>query len=420
MTRLLVPDMYGVMSVAWVIMYGLQMFSDLGLRQSIVQNARGHEPRFRGAAWAIQIIRGCLLWVIGLVGAAALHFGQSLQLMTPGTVYSNPLLPLVIAILAGTAFISGFESTKIAMADRDLILRRISLLEILSQVISVVFMIVWAWVDRSIWALVAGNVVYALVRTGFSHRWLPGLPDKWVWDRTVFQEILHFGKWIFFSSILGFAVSSGDRLLLGGLVSAMTLGYYSIGFLIVDSVSQVVNKLINSVSFPALSEIARRKSGDFKQAYYRFRMPVDLFTLFAAGMMFTAGQALIDLLYDHRYSAAGHIIQILSVSLIFSRYGVAEICCLALGKPRILTEQIAIRGIALYALVPPAFHYFGFDGALWIIALNRAFSIVPLFYFKFRHDLIDLKKELIVLPLLLIGGVAGEVFSRLVALISHS
>jgi O-antigen/teichoic acid export membrane protein len=177
--------------------------------------------------------------------------------------------------------------------------------------------------------------------------------------------------------------------------------------------------LISSVSFPALSEIARRESGELKQAYYRFRTPVDLFTLFAAGMMFTAGQAVIDLLYDHRYSAAGHIIQILSVSLIFSRYGVAEICCLALGKPRVLTGQIAVRGIALYTLVPPAFHYFGLDGALWVIALNRAFSIVPLFYFKLRHGLVDMKKELIVLPSLLVGGAAGEVFSRLVGLLSY-
>jgi O-antigen/teichoic acid export membrane protein len=419
MTRLLVPEMYGVMSVAWVIMYGLQMFSDLGLRQSIVQHARGHESRFRGTAWAIQIIRGCLLWFIGLVVAAALHFGQSLQLMAPGTVYSNPLLPLVIAILPCAAFISGFESTKIALADRDLTLGRITRLEIFSQVVSVAFMIAWAWVDRSIWALVAGNVVSAIVRSVFSHLWLPGLPDKWAWDREVFQEIFRFGRWIFFSSILGFAVASGDRLLLGGLVSSTALGLYSIGFLIVDSINQVVSKLISSVSFPALSEIARGKPSELKRAYYQFRIPIDLFTLFAAGMMFTGGEALISLLYDNRYSAAGHIVQILSVSLILSRYGVAEMCCLALGKPGFLTGQIAARGIGLYALVPPAFHYFGFNGALWIIALNRVFSIVPVFYFKLRHGLLDMKKELIVLPSLLVGGVAGEVFSRLVGLLSH-
>ncbi len=419
MTRLLVPEMYGVMTVAWVVMYGLQMFSDLGLRQSIVQNVRGHEPRFRGTAWAIQIIRGCLLWLFGLVVAAALHFGQSLQLMVPGTVYSNPQLPLVIAIMSGTAFISGFESTKISMADRDITLGPISRLEIFSQVISVAFMIAWAWVDRSIWALVAGGVAYSLVKTVTSHLMLPGSPDKCVWDDEAFREIIHFGKWVFLSSILGFAVNSGDRLLLGGLVSAKTLGFYSIGFLIVDSVSQVLNKLISSVSFPALSEIARVKPSEFKRAYYRFRIPVDLFTLFAAGMMFTGGEALISLLYDNRYSATGHIVQILSVSLIFIRYGVSEICCLALGKPGFLTGQIAARGIGLYALVPPAFYYFGFDGALWVIALHRAFSIVPVFYFKIRHGLVDVKKELIVLPALLVGGVAGEVFSRLVGLLLH-
>ncbi len=419
MTRLLVPEMFGLMSVTMIIMYGLQMFSDLGLRQSMVQNPRGHEPLFRGAAWALQIIRGCLLWFIGLVVAALLYFSQLPYPTTPETVYSNPLLPLVIAVMAGTAFISGFESTKIAMTDRELTIGRITRLDIFSQVVGVVVMIAWARVDRSIWALVAGSIVSTLVRTVSSHVMLPGMPDKWIWDRKVVQEIVHFGKWIFLSSILGFAVNSGDRLLLGGLVSAETLGFYAIGFLIVESVSLVVNKLINSVSFPALSEIARTRPGEFRRAYYRFRVPVDLFTLFAAGMMFTAGEAIIVLLYDDRYYAAGHIIQILSFSLIFSRYGMAEICCLALGKPGILTGQIAARGVALYALVPPAFHYFGFDGSLWVIALHRAFSMLPVFYFKHRHGLIDMKKELIVLPSYLVGVVAGEGFSHLVGLFSQ-
>ena len=38
MTRLLVPEMFGVMAIATIVMVGLAMFSDLGLRQSIVQS----------------------------------------------------------------------------------------------------------------------------------------------------------------------------------------------------------------------------------------------------------------------------------------------------------------------------------------------------------------------------------------------
>src|SRR5450631_2183138 len=43
LTRLLVPEMFGVMAMATVVMIGLAMFSDLGLAQSVVRSERGSE-----------------------------------------------------------------------------------------------------------------------------------------------------------------------------------------------------------------------------------------------------------------------------------------------------------------------------------------------------------------------------------------
>ena len=66
MTRLLVPEMFGVMTIAYVVMTGLAMFSDLGLRPSVVQSKRGSDPVFLNTAWATQILRGLLLGVLAL------------------------------------------------------------------------------------------------------------------------------------------------------------------------------------------------------------------------------------------------------------------------------------------------------------------------------------------------------------------
>ena len=71
MTRLLVPEMFGVMAIATIVMVGLAMFSDLGLRQSIVQSRRGDDPAFLNTAWALQILRGLVLWAIALAIASA-------------------------------------------------------------------------------------------------------------------------------------------------------------------------------------------------------------------------------------------------------------------------------------------------------------------------------------------------------------
>src|SRR5262245_13235865 len=72
MTRLLAPEMFGVMAIASTVIVGLSMFSDLGLRQNIVQSRRGHEPVYLNTVWAIQIIRGIAIFSISLLVCATL------------------------------------------------------------------------------------------------------------------------------------------------------------------------------------------------------------------------------------------------------------------------------------------------------------------------------------------------------------
>jgi O-antigen/teichoic acid export membrane protein len=63
MTRLLVPQMFGVMAIAQMVLMGLAMFSDVGLTQNIIQSRRGADPIFLNTAWSVQILRGLLLWL---------------------------------------------------------------------------------------------------------------------------------------------------------------------------------------------------------------------------------------------------------------------------------------------------------------------------------------------------------------------
>lgn len=68
LTRLLFPEAFGLMALMQTFMIGLQMFSDIGLRPSIIQNPRGEEPDFLNTAWTLQVARGVVLWL----GACAL------------------------------------------------------------------------------------------------------------------------------------------------------------------------------------------------------------------------------------------------------------------------------------------------------------------------------------------------------------
>ncbi|NTU70163.1 oligosaccharide flippase family protein [bacterium] len=54
MTRLLVPEMFGVMAVANTLIVGLQLCSYLGVQHNIIQSTRGDERIFLDTAWVIQ------------------------------------------------------------------------------------------------------------------------------------------------------------------------------------------------------------------------------------------------------------------------------------------------------------------------------------------------------------------------------
>jgi O-antigen/teichoic acid export membrane protein len=66
LTRLLIPSMFGVIAIAMLIMTGLAMFSDIGLKQNIIQSKRGSDTVFLNTAWVVQIMRGLLLWSLAL------------------------------------------------------------------------------------------------------------------------------------------------------------------------------------------------------------------------------------------------------------------------------------------------------------------------------------------------------------------
>ena len=404
MTRLLVPEMFGVMAIAMMVMYGLALFSDVGLRQSVVQSRRGQEAAFLNTAWAIQIARGFVIW-----GAAlALALGLVFLKMPAGSVYADPSLPGVIALLALSAIIGGFESTRLHEASRTLSLARVTQIELASQVCGLACMIAWALVDRSIWALIAGALCAAGLRTLLSHVWLPGAPNRWRWDRAAAREILALGKWIFAGSVLGFLVNSADRLILGALVSSTVLGVYAIAFLLFSAVEQVLVKIIGDVSFPALSEVARERPAALRSVYYRFHLAVGLPACFAAGLLVAAAEPLVAVLYDPRYAEAGWMLQTLAIALVTLPFRVATQCFVVLGEPAQMSAICAIRLVALCAAVPLGWHFFGLPGALWAIVLSYFSTLPTTLAFVVRHGLFDLRQEVALIPALLAGLGAGQ------------
>ena len=413
MTRLLVPEMFGVMAIATMVQVILALLSDLGINQNIVQSRRGDDPAFLDTAWVVQIARGIVLWLVALLLSVALHFANLGGMLPVKSVYASPVLPLVIAVSSLSAVILGFQSTKMALALRRFDQKRILQIQLLAQVAALAVMIPIGVATRSIWALVSGGLIASLTTTALSHMWMGGQPNRFRWEQKALRELFGFGKWVFVSSAVGVFAANGDRLLLGGFVEADVLGFYAIAVLIVGAIAGGLSRLFMTVSLPALSEVARNDPSKLREVYYKLRIPGDLLLLFLTGLLFSAGQLVIDVLYDPRYAAAGGMLQILALSLFTVRYGVAHQIYLAVGMPRYLMVINVVRFISLYSLVPLLYYLAGTQAAIWGIALH-ALATVPFVYgFDARLGLNDFRREFVVLFALPAGFLCGFAMSRL-------
>ena len=411
MTRLLVPEMFGVMAVANILIVGLQLCSYFGIHHNIIQSHRGDEPIFLNTAWTFQIIRGFIIFLLAIGLAGGLFLANSYGLVSESSAYHNPVLPGVLAALSFTALISGFEATKMITASRSMKFGHTTILELISQVIGLTGMIVWALLDKSIWALVAGTILGTCTRTLLSHWYIQGMSNQLMWDRAIFKELFSFGKWMLLTTILGYLVGSGGQLILAGLIKADVFGVFTIALFMSVALQEVLSKVVTNVTLPVLSKVGRERREELSEVYYKIRFPIDLAILFICGVLFYSGHLITDVLYDHRYANAGHMLEILAVSLFGSRYVLSEQVYIALGKPRLLMPAQILQLLVTFIVIAPVYNAYGLEAAIWVIALTPLLALPVTVYFMIKYGFFNLKKELYVLPALPAGLAIGALIN---------
>lgn len=407
MTRLLVPEMFGVMAIATTVTVILALLSDIGLRQNIIQSKRGDDPVFLNTAWTVQIIRGLLLFMVSLLVAALAWLAQSVNLWPPASTYAVPILPLIIAVTGFASVVNGFQSTKVATAFRTFQQKRLMLIEIASQLVGLLVVLTIGFLTRSIWSLVAAGLVVSVVNTTLTHVWLYGPRNYLCWDKVSLRELATFGRWVFLSSAVGVLAANGDRILLGGSISVTELGIYSIAGLVMGAFETGFSRIVSSVVFPSFCEAARGGSEHLRAVYHRTKVYVDVAMLFACGFIFATGETLITSLYDTRYSDAGKMLSILSLSIFVWRFTLTYQACLALGLTKYLAIANIIRFVTLWTSMPVLYSIGGLDYVIWGIALHPLPTLPFIYFLNRRLGLSCLTRELAVLPLILVGWLTG-------------
>ncbi len=305
LTRLLFPEAFGIMALVSLVLIGLGQFSDVGIGPSIMQSKRGDDPDFLNTAWSIQAIRGVLLWLT----ACALSWPAA-------ALYQAPELAQLLPVAALTLLITGFNPTRIETAHRHMRLGRITLIDIVTQLVGVITAVAFAYWLKSVWALVLSGVLSTLIQLVLFNFLLPGPANHFRWERTARRELITFGKWIFLSTLCGFLFTQGDKILIGKYLSLGEFGIYNIGYFLASFPLMLGTMVNQKIVIPIYRECPPRESrGNFIRLR-RMRMLMTGALIVLVTIFASLGIWLIGLLYDPRYQAAGAVVVLLAIMQI--------------------------------------------------------------------------------------------------------
>lgn len=403
LTRLLFPEVYGVMSLVWMVMYGLTMFSDIGLGPAIIRDKRGDDPDFLNTAWTLQALRGALLW-----GAACLLAGPM------AAFYNQAQLSQLIPAAGLTALISGFNSTSMQTCRRHMDFKRLTLLELATQIVGFAATALWATLHPSAWAIVGGTLIGNLFTAYASHAYLPGIRNAFRWEPASLRVLIGFGKWIFLSSALYFISVQADRMLLGYYLDMAQLGVYAIALFISEAILAVTHKINHGVIFAAYSRIMQSQPERLRSVVYRTRLGLDMFLILPIGALLILSSTVVATLYDARYHEAGWMLQILCIRLIMTASLTnSEACLVALNQPRYAFLQSAFRAAWIAVCIPAGWLLMGMKGVVWAIALSELPVTVVLWVGLVRHRMFSPLFELRSLFFAAFGALLGTAILRL-------
>lgn len=385
LTRLLVPEVFGLMALVNTFITGLNLFSDVGINPSIIQNPKGEEPEFYNTAWTLQVIRGFAISIASMLIAYPVSI-----------FYETPELKWLIPVLGLNSIASGFQSTSLPLLTKKVKVAISTLFQIGVQIVSLIIMILLVWFYRSIWSLVIASVISSIVSTIISHQLMPEIKNKFTWHRESLTELFSFGKWIFLSTAVTFLAMQCDRLILGRLLPIEILGIYTIAFTFADIPIQVINRINGSVVFPVVSQFSYLSRQELRAKIIDKRKFILILGIIMVVLLTCFGDLVVLNLYDERYKDGAWMLQILALGIWPNLLAVTmRSVQLGIGKPMYGACGYLLKFIYMVIMLPLITNIMGVLGAILVIAFNDIPFYLAVQYGLWKENLLTLKQDLL-------------------------
>lgn len=361
LARLLLPEDFGIVAMASIVVGLIDTLLDLGVGSALVQNKHAAREEF-DTAWTLRLMQSAFVALLIWLAApfAAEYFRDSRVLD-------------VIRVMALTTLIGGFENIGIVAFQKNMEFGRDFQYFFFRRIAGFVVTIALAFWLHSYWAMVIGTVVGRTTGVAISY-WLHDYRPRFSMVR--FRQIWSFSQWMLVGNVGTYWLVQVDKFLVGRRTDAAIMGSYSLADDIAAMPTTELLSPLSRVLFPVFVDSAH----DPEKLRAAFCKAIGVQTLLAlpagVGLCMVASNVVL-LLLGERWQQATPLIQTLALISVFSALTYSSsYLLLALGRVRLQALLTWLRFGMLAFLVIVVFPEAGAQGIANIRLATTALGFV--------------------------------------------
>jgi len=347
LTRLLAPEAFGTMAIVLSLTSAFQTFTDVGVKEGLIQNPSGGEDRYVDAAWWLAMGRAILL---AAVLFAAAPFAASF--------YGNPEITALLRLSTAGIVLGGAFSPRGYVAIKEMKFGKWAVMTNAGGICGVVITLILSFFIRDVWALVIGSCAESACRCVLSFLLCPYLPSL-RWDKEAARGLLHFSRGVFGLSFLNFIFSRADIFVLAKLFSPTALGLYTMAVYLVQTPTSLIMGVLAQTLLPAFSQV-REDPGRINRILIQVTSLIALLGLPVLAFVFFCGHSVLGLTYGPLYAAvAGSLLVASAVNLVNLLNNQITTVFYARGLPGLHRRAVAVMAATMIVMVYPLCKWLG-------------------------------------------------------------
>ena len=376
LARLLAPDAFGLIATVMAGVAMLEAFSEVGLRQSIIQNKKGSEKEYLNIIWWLSTIRGlaiyCMAWVAAPYIGEFFNIADSIMMLRAGF--------LVIPFNA-------MMSPRITVLEKRLQFKNWVFLIQGSAVAGIVIAIGSAFYFSNAWALIYGYVSEALFKFLLSYIFYPLIPTLEL-SRDHLKEIISFSRGMYGLPIMVLLFAQMDVIVIGRVLTLEVLGLYVLARSISDMPVNFFSKIAHPILLPSFAMLQDSRARLNKAILDTTNMMATLaMPLFAFLIIFS--DILLSLFYGNIYATVAVPFSILCIySFLYLSTTIIMSAFISIGKPHLQRKAAIARTCLFLIIIYPATKIYGLSGSAVSLLLATMVSLViQIYYLKKSMDI---------------------------------